>query len=130
SKLVKECNEADLILIGGGGVFMGQFLPFNGKLIKQFKSPIVLFGVGYNQNLKAPDLTKRQNDSTKMLADSASLITARDEETVGVLKDLGVNSTLMCDPAIFLSEVDSDLIHSDSTHLNVGINLAQHGWHR
>ena len=99
-------------------------------LIKQFKSPIVLFGVGYNQNLQSPDFTKRQNDSVRVLTDSASLITVRDSVTAEYLKSIGASSILMCDPAIFLSEIDSNMILKDNSRLKIGINLAQHGWDR
>lgn len=127
TKLLEECNNADLILIGGGGVYMSYLFPLNDKLIKRIKTPIVLFGVGYNHNLGAPEFSKRQMTSVQALSGKARLIAVRDRVTHDFLKTQGVSSSLMCDPAIFLSEGKSAIPKHGSV-INVGINMARHGW--
>jgi len=127
-QLLQECNDADLVLIGGGGVYMGYLFPLYNKLIEQINTPIVLFGVGYNHNLGAPEFSKRQLKSVVTLSGKSALQLVRDEVTYDFLKQHGIDSTLMCDPAIFLQEIDSGLIKKDDDVLRVGINMARHGW--
>jgi polysaccharide pyruvyl transferase WcaK-like protein len=128
NRILKDCNNSSLVLIGGGGVFMGQFLPFNNRFINSIERPVALFGVGYNQNLHAKNLNNAQVKSVVTLSNKARVLTVRDEMTQNFLKDIGVDSSLMCDPAIFLSEKKVDFQIRDDDSLKIGINLAHHGW--
>jgi polysaccharide pyruvyl transferase WcaK-like protein len=127
-KLIKECNDADLVLIGGGGVYMGYLFPLYDKLIKRINTPIVVFGVGYNHNLGALEFNKRQLKSVVTLGRKVNLQSVRDQETYNFLKRSGINSILMCDPAIFLHDIDSGIIKKSDKSLKIGINMARHGW--
>ena len=127
-KVLNECNDADLVIVGGGGVYMGYLFPLNNGFIRKIKTPMSIIGVGYNHNLGAPDFTKRQLDSVKTLSAQASLQSVRDSRTVEFLKQQNINTELMCDPAIFLSERDTGLIKPKAGVLHIGLNIARHGW--
>ena len=127
SKLIEECNKADLVLIGGGGVYMSYLFPLNDKLIESITTPIVLFGVGYNHNLGAPEFSERQLNSVHTLAHKARIQAVRDKVTHDFLKRHGIESAIMCDPAIFLSEIDQQ-DDMDGGTLKIAINMARHGW--
>lgn len=127
-KVLNECNDADLVIVGGGGVYMGYLFPLNNRFIRKIKTPMSIIGVGYNHNLGAPDFTRRQLDSVKTLSSQASLQSVRDSRTVEFLKQQNIDAELMCDPAIFLSEHDTGLINRKAGVLNIGLNIARHGW--
>ena len=127
-KVLRECNEADLVIIGGGGVYMGYLFPLNNSFIQKIKTPISIIGVGYNHNHGAPEFTPRQRKSVEVLSHQASLQSVRDAGTVAFLKQQGIDAELMCDPAIFLSEQDTKIVKRTRGVLNIGINIARHGW--
>lgn len=129
-KIAEECNAADLIIIGGGGVYMSYLFPLNNQIIKLIKKPIVVFGVGYNHNIGAKPFSAKQRESVQILSHHAALQTVRDQNTLGFLQSCDVTSAkLMCDPAIFLSEHDTELVKKKKK-LAIGVNLARHGWNR
>ena len=41
--ILKKLNSADLIFIGGGGIFYSYFLPFNERLIKAIKTQFIFW---------------------------------------------------------------------------------------
>ena len=127
-KVLRECNDADLVIVGGGGVYMGYLFPLNNRFIPKIKTPMSIIGVGYNHNLGAPDFTKRQLESVRTLSSQANLQSVRDSRTVDFLKEQNINAELMCDPAIFLSERDTGLVKRKPGVINVGLNIARHGW--
>ena len=128
SRLLTKVNNADLVVIGGGGVYMDHLLPFNISLIKQIKTPIVIWGAGYNRNFGAGDFTQHQKESVKILGLQAKLQSVRDSNTKQFLETLDVHSELVGDPAMFLKKSPlSPSTHPNDT-LHVAINVAAHGW--
>lgn len=128
--IAKECNQADMVLIGGGGFYMSYLFPLNNDLIRRIQKPLIVFGVGYNQNIGFRHFSKKQRESVRVLSKQAAIQTIRDYNTRDFLASCGVNSAeIMCDPAIFLSERDAGLVQK-TRKLAIGINLARHGWHR
>jgi polysaccharide pyruvyl transferase WcaK-like protein len=129
-RIADECNQADMVLIGGGGVYMSYLFPLNNRIIELIKKPIAVFGVGYNHNIGAKPFTARQAKSVQILSQRAALQTVRDENTIEFLRSFDINSAqLMCDPAIFLSERDTGLVKK-TARFAIGVNLARHGWNR
>ncbi len=124
--LLKETNAADLIVIGGGGVYMDHLLPFNIPLIRQITTPIVVFGAGYNRNFGSADFNNHQVKSIQELGDKARLQSVRDVNTQGFLREIGVNSELVGDPAMFLEPALRTTEPKEGLH--IGINIASHGW--
>ncbi len=127
-KVLQECNDADLVIIGGGGVYMGYLFPLNNSFIRKITTPISIVGVGYNHNLGSPDFSERQLESVRTISSQATLQSVRDSRTVDFLKEQGIEAELMCDPAIFLSERDTGLVTRREGTVNVGVNIARHGW--
>ena len=101
-RLLREINAADMVLIGGGGVYIHSLLPLHRGLIEGITAPIVLFGVGYNHNFGAPEFSPAALDGIIALGKKAKLQSVRDAETQHFLQALGVPSTLVADPAMFL----------------------------
>ena len=128
SQLIKEINDADLIIIGGGGVYMDHLLPFSIPLLHRITTPIVIFGAGYNRNFGSTDFDKHQVESIKVLGQQATLQSVRDTNTQAFLNQLGVTSELVGDPAIFLEKAPSTTTLANPKKLTIGINIAAHGW--
>jgi len=128
--IAEECNNADMVLIGGGGFYMSYLFPLNNDLIQRIQKPLVVFGVGYNQNIGSKAFTKKQAESVRVLSSQATLQMIRDYNTQDFLQTCGVDSAeIMCDPAIFLSERNAGLVQK-TKKLAIGINMARHGWDR
>lgn len=128
-ELLNEVNEADLVVIGGGGVYMDHLLPFNIPLINQIQTPIVIFGAGYNHNFGAGEFTSHQLESVKALGLRAKLQSVRDLNTQTFLQRLGVSSELVGDPAMFLERASiAQLSDLKTDGPRVAINIASHGW--
>lgn len=105
-----EIFRADLVVIGGGGIFYdneGQSFSkqvFEWRLrtgtARFFKKPIVFFGVGVD--------VSRSN--AKLLANvfkGASAVTVRDEKSAGTLSEIAVASKVVPDPAFLVPSVRS-----------------------
>lgn len=125
--LVAECNDADMVLIGGGGVYMEYILPYNTRLIEDIKRPLVIYGVGYNHNFGAPAFSAQQIDSIVRMGKKAALQSVRDAGTHDFLRQHGVESTLLHDPAIFLRGTQT-LKDVPANGPKIGLNIAAHGW--
>ena len=103
----KKINQADFIVIGGGGIFYSYFLPYSQKFIKQLKKPIIIFGAGYIREVGAPALSKAAASSVAYLAKQAILVGVRDDNTKKFLIDHGLAAEkieVVGDPALVLSE--------------------------
>lgn len=126
--LIRDMNRADLVLIGGGGVYINSLLPFNVNLIDKIKTPVVIIGAGYNRNIGSTELNNEQLESIAKLGHIAKLQSVRDVNTVNLLNKVNVKSELMCDPAIFLTPIECRWIGQSNGMLNIGLNIAYHGW--
>jgi polysaccharide pyruvyl transferase WcaK-like protein len=137
---LKKINSADLIIIGGGGIFYSYFLPYNLDFIKSIKKPFVLFGIGYIREIGAPKLNKKQIQSVSFFAKSAALIGVRDNNTKDFLIQQGVSSSrikVIGDPAVLLKEVKVPKFEKCKksknkikkiTPIRIGLNLNYSGW--
>lgn len=115
AKSITDLNGADLIIIGGGGIFYSYFLPFNPELIRALNQPIVLFGLGYIKEVDAPLWSQDKTDSVVALAKQAAAIGVRDFNTARFLKANGVAEDrieIVGDPAALLAE--QELIPEES----------------
>ncbi len=105
---IKKLNAADLIIIGGGGIFYSYFLPYNLQIISALTKPIVIFGAGYIREVGAPELKKDFALSVAALAKKAILVGVRDYNTKRFLNNNGVTLSkikVIGDPAVLLREV-------------------------
>lgn len=125
NQLLKEINRSDLVVIGGGGVYMDHLLPFNMPLIRRINTPLVIFGAGYNHNFQSAQFNSRQIESIKTLGQKARMHGVRDINTVDFLKKHGVTAELVGDPAMFLKKATNK---SRPKEITIGINIAAHGW--
>ncbi|RJR30640.1 polysaccharide pyruvyl transferase family protein [Candidatus Parcubacteria bacterium] len=129
SQDLKDLNKADLIVIGGGGIYYSWFTPFNIEFINKLNPPVVIFGVGYIREYGSPSLRKNDIKSIVSLNRKAVLISVRDNYTKKFLIRAGVPNkkiAVIGDPAIFLKEKKSKI--GLSSKLKIGINLNYSGW--
>ena len=126
--LVREINQHDIMIIGGGGLYSKGNFPLNEKLIDAIHIPIVLLSVGLNRNEGQSPFTLQEINSIIKLNKKSSLSSVRDLNTLSFLKDFGFKKiSVIADPAIFLeSSKKKDLKFSKK--LSIGINIAQHNW--
>lgn len=103
--IMDACQEADLILLGGGGLFHDYWGTTEEHLLTQSHSgisfysafpilaklygkPCVLYALGVG-----PLLTEAGKNLTKQSFEYAAAGTVRDEESLNLLKDLGIKTT-------------------------------------
>ena len=131
-KRIKQFNDdASLLIIGGSGLYTnyptdsGWYFPCKTELFSKLKIPIILLGIGNNNNLKndifkgnlKPDAEK----SIKLINKLASISTVRDERTFDFLNSLGIKKhKLILDPANFL------VYPEIKREKRVAINIGQH----
>jgi hypothetical protein len=78
---LNKINRADLIVLGGGGLFYSYFLPYNLDFLAGLKPPLIIFGVGYIREIGALALSAAAARSVAALANQASLVGVRDHKT-------------------------------------------------
>ena len=124
-------NESSCLIIAGSGLYTnypmssGWYFPCKTELFNKITVPIILLGLGCNNNLGNDifkgDLTPEAKQSITLINDLASISTVRDQRTYKVLKNLGINKhELMLDPANFLK------VPKIPKEKRVAINLGQH----
>lgn len=128
AELLDVVNSADMVVIGGGGVYMDHLLPYNTRLIEQIRPPIVIFGAGFNSNVGSNPFNARQVKSIVRLGEQARLQSVRDANTLDFLATHNVPAVLVGDPAAFLKKATIEPIRKSDDVLNVAINIAAHGW--
>jgi len=127
---IYKINNADILIIGGGGIFYRYFLPFNKKTINSINIPIIIFGVGYIREIGSRVLNNEEKDSIYYLIKKSKLIGVRDYYTKKILINLGADKSkieLTGDPAIFLSEIKEKKFNLNKK-INIGLNLNYSGW--
>ncbi len=129
-KDLKKINLADIVVIGGGGIYYRWFLPFSLKNIEKIKPPIVVFGVGYIREIGSKKLSKNDIESIRALNKKAALTSVRDYYTKKFLIKAGVPAKkidIIGDPAIFLKEEKPKKI-AFNKKIKIGFNLNYSGW--
>ncbi len=109
-RTVWEIFRADLVVIGGGGIFYdneGQSFSkqvFEWRLrtgiARFFKKPIVFFGVGV-------DVSRSNAKLLRGVFKGASAVTVRDEKSAEILSEVAVASKVVPDPAFLVPPVRS-----------------------
>ncbi|MFA6514521.1 MAG: polysaccharide pyruvyl transferase family protein [Patescibacteria group bacterium] len=135
-KQITKLNQADFVVIGGGGIFYSYFLPFDLEMIAAISKPIFLFGLGYIKEVDAPLWSKDKTRSVIALANKAVGIGVRDLNTKRFLIANGLRPTkikVIGDPAVFLSEKKISTTNLNKLGLNkaglkIGFNLNYSGW--
>jgi len=124
-------NEASCLMIAGSGLYTnypmssGWYFPCKTELFNKIKVPIVLLGLGCNNNIGVDifkgELTKETRTSIKKINDLSAYSTVRDGRTYDILSDIGVTGhELILDPGNFLK------VNKKPKEKKVAINLAQH----
>lgn len=131
-RIINQLNsEASCLIIAGSGLYTnypkssGWNFPCKSELFNKIKVPILLIGLGCNNNLGKDifngELKEKAKQSIKLINDLAIISTVRDQRTYQTLKKLGIKKhKLMLDPANFLK------ISKVPKEKRVAINLAQH----
>lgn len=135
-KQLAKLNQANFIIIGGGGIFYSYFLPFNLEMISAISRPIFLFGLGYIKEVDAPLWSADKTKSVVVLADKATGVGVRDLNTKRFLIANGLKSAkikVIGDPAAFLSEqklspANLNKLGLNKDSLKIGLNLNYSGW--
>ncbi len=136
---LKKINSADLVVIGGGGIFYSYFLPYSLDFIKGIKKPIVILGAGYIREIGAPALSPASAQSVAQLVKAAALVGVRDNNTKKFLVAQGVlpaTVEVIGDPAILLKEkkprgfnsIEGNRKTSNQVPIRIGLNLNYSGW--
>lgn len=129
-KNLDKLNQADFIVLGGGGIFYRYFLPFAEKMISGLKKPLIIFGVGYIREVGARVWSKAEKDSVISLVRKAKLIGVRENYTKRFLIKNGLNREkvfVIGDPAVVLEEKATKEF-SLSPGFKIGLNLNYSGW--
>ncbi|QQG52255.1 MAG: polysaccharide pyruvyl transferase family protein [Candidatus Falkowbacteria bacterium] len=133
---VAKLNQADFIVIGGGGIFYSYFLPFSQEMTAAIKKPIFLFGLGYIKEVDAPLWSSDKTASVIALASKAAGVGVRDLNTKRFLTAGGIKPAaikIIGDPAVLLSEnkpaaAVMKKMELPNRKLKIGLNLNYSGW--
>jgi polysaccharide pyruvyl transferase WcaK-like protein len=104
-------KDADLILVGGGGLIHGFGLGAHAwmfhlpsRLLKYLRVPIVFFSVGYNQFRNQPALNKSILKNLNKLSNKALGFSVRNDNSLHFLKKQGFACDEIPDPGFFLDK--------------------------
>jgi len=129
---IEQLNkDSSCLMIAGSGLYSnantqsGWYFNCKSELFSKIKIPIMLVGLGCNNNLKndifGGELSDKAKESIKAINNLSTISTVRDKRTYDILKNIGVNNhELQLDPACFLDIPDV------SKEKRVAINIAQH----
>ncbi len=131
-RIINQLNpESSALIIAGSGLYTnyptssGWYFPCDTKLFNKITVPIMLIGLGCNNNLGKDifkgDLEPETKKSIKLINGLSVISTVRDQRTYKLLSDLGIKKhQLMLDPGNFLK------VAKVPKEKRVAINLAQH----
>lgn len=127
-RIINEINLCDLVVIGGGGVFVRYFLPFSDKSIESINQPIIILGAGYNLEFGASKFDDSLTNNISLLTNKACLTSVRDQFTSDFLKTVGMEKKIWVtgDPASFLNFRDSSF--NSPMGKSIGFNITYSGW--
>jgi polysaccharide pyruvyl transferase WcaK-like protein len=131
-RIINQVNkDGSVFIIAGSGLYTnypkssGWYFPCKTELFNKIKVPIILLGIGANNNLKGDiygELKEETKKSIKLINDLAVISTVRDMRTYQLLSSLGITKhQLILDSGNFLSTP------SLPKEKRVAINVAQHG---
>lgn len=132
SRIINQLNtEGSAMMIAGSGLYTnypmdsGWYFPCKTELFNKIKVPIMLLGLGCNNNLGKDifkgELKPKAKKSIKLINKLAKVSTVRDQRTYKLLKNLGItNHKLLLDPANFLK------VPQVPKEKRVAFNMAQH----
>lgn len=140
--ILKKINQADLVIIGGGGIFYSYFLPYDLDVIRAITKPVIIFGGGYIKEVDAADLNQEAIKSVSTLVKQACAVGVRDFKTKEFLVKNGAcpgKIKVIGDPAALLVEKKPPravlkklgLINSSlksKPKIKIGFNLNYSGW--
>lgn len=108
------CKENELLLIGGGGLIEGNNgryetgwkLPFNEKILKAIKIPIICYALGINYFWDRPTL-EDCSDLLKRLIDKSEIFSFRHDGSLEIAEQLlgKTKAVSSPDPGILVTEV-------------------------
>lgn len=149
-KEAEKINQADLVIIGGGGIFYSYFLPYSQEFISTITKPIIIFGAGYIREVDAPALSRVAAKSVTFLVNQAAMVGVRDFNTKKFLTKYGVKPVkikVIGDPAALLSEKRPNAVtlkrlalanisaspknsgkKKNTRPVRIGLNLNYSGW--
>ncbi len=127
ARQLREINDHDLAIIGGGGLYSRWGLPLDAQALAGIAIPLAVFGAGFNRNLDDGPLAPAQIDSIHHLHERAALASVRDGQTRALLASLGHESECTGDPALFLAPRRRWWPRLGRAP-RIGFNLAAHGW--
>jgi len=130
-RIINQVNtNASILMIAGSGLYTnypkssGWYFPCKTELFEKIKVPIILVGIGCNNNIKKDlygVLKPEVKESIKLINKLAMISTVRDQRTYQVLKELGIQKhELMLDPGNFLY---TPIVPKEK---KVAINISQH----
>jgi len=131
-RIEKQLNiDCSALMIAGSGLYTNYpkssnwYFPCKTELFEKIKVPIMLIGIGNNQNLKGnvlnTELKEETKQSIKLINDLAVISTVRDQRTYDLLFSLGITKHKpMLDPANFLR------VRPVPKKRKVAIQIAQH----
>ncbi|MFC2947734.1 polysaccharide pyruvyl transferase family protein [Virgibacillus sediminis] len=116
-------RDLDLLIIGGGGIFMDLYgreafiFGMYGWLAKLSRTPVVLYGVG-----AGPILTRIGKVILRSLAHLSKVITVRDPKSKELLESIGVKSSIhvIGDPAFQVNPPEREGSKQDDA-INIGV---------
>ncbi len=127
-----KINQADIVVIGGGGIFYSYFLPYKREFIASITKPIIIFGAGYIKEVDAPEWRKELGSSVAFLVRQAKFVGVRDTNTKKFLIKNFVPAKkieVIGDPAALLAEEKTVKIKSAKKGIiRLGLNLNYSGW--
>lgn len=129
-KKIDRINQSDVLIFGGGGLFYHYFLPYNLRVIAAIKVPIIIFGVGYIQEIGASGLDATKLHSLLALVKKAKLVGVRDFYTKNFLLRNKISARkieLIGDSATLLSE-QVPRVSIPKDRVKIGLNLNYSGW--
>ena len=149
TEIIRAAERADLMVLGGGGLFQDHF-GFDASLMLTVRhgdisywaefallarltaTPLAIYGVGVG-----PLLTEEGRRLTRLAMNSASAITVRDQQSASLLRQIGVpveRVTVTADPAFLLEtqgrSLGQDLIRMEGipTDGKITIGVAIRPW--
>lgn len=131
-RILNQLNtESSALVIAGSGLYTnypmdsGWYFPCSTDLFNKIKVPIMLIGIGCNNNIGKDifegALKPKARKSIKLINELSSISTVRDKRTYDLLKELGIHKhKMMLDPGNFLR------VPKVPKEKRVAFNLAQH----